>query len=40
MVEQIRAIDRTRIGDGPLAKLSPEEMAEPGKSMRGTLGML
>jgi mRNA interferase MazF len=40
MVEQIRAIDRTRIGDGPLTKLSAEEMVELEKSTRGVLGML
>lgn len=40
MVEQIRAIDRSRIGDGPLTKLSPEEMMELEKSARGVLGML
>jgi mRNA interferase MazF len=40
MVEQIRAIDRTRIGDGPLTKLSAEEMTELEQSARGVLGML
>lgn len=40
MVEQIRAIDRTRIGDGPLTKLTAEEMMKLEKSARGVLGML
>lgn len=40
MVEQLRAIDRTRIGDGPITKLSSEEMTELEKSVRGVLGML
>jgi mRNA interferase MazF len=39
MVEQIRAIDRTRIGDGPLTKLSAAEIVELEKSVRGVLGM-
>jgi hypothetical protein len=38
MVEQIRAIDRTRIGDGPQTKLSAEEMVQLEKSVRGVLG--
>lgn len=40
MVEQMRAIDRARIGDGPLTRLSAEEMAELERSARGVLGML
>jgi mRNA interferase MazF len=40
MAEQIRAIDRTRIGDGPLTKLSSEEMLELERGLRGVLGML
>lgn len=40
MVEQIRAIDRRRIGDGPLTKLSAEEITELERSARGVLGML
>lgn len=40
MVEQIRAIDRMRIGDGPLTKLTVEEMSYLEKSLRGVLGML
>jgi mRNA interferase MazF len=40
MVEQIRAIDRKRIGDGPLTKLSSEEMLELERGLRGALGIL
>jgi mRNA interferase MazF len=40
MVEQIRAIDRTRIGDGPLTKLSTDELVALEESVRGVLGML
>jgi mRNA interferase MazF len=40
MVEQIRAIDRMRIGDGPLTKLSSEEILELERGLRGVLGML
>ncbi len=40
MVEQIRAIDRTRIGDGPLTRLNAEEMMELERGLRGVLGML
>lgn len=39
MVEQIRAIDRNRIGEGPLTKLTTDEMTEVEKSARGVLGM-
>jgi len=39
MVEQVRAIDRGRIGEGPLAVLSPEEIAQVEKSLRAALGM-
>ena len=38
MVEQIRAIDRARIGDGPLTKLNSEEMMALERSVRGVLG--
>ena len=40
MLEQIRTIDRMRIGDGPLTKLTSEEMKALEKGMRGVLGML
>lgn len=39
MLEHLRAIDRARFGDGPLAALTPEEMAAVEKSLRGILGM-
>ena len=39
IVHQPRAIDRARIGDGPLAVLTPEEMAEVERSLRVVLGM-
>jgi mRNA interferase MazF len=39
MVEQLRAIDRGRIGEGPLAVLSTEEIAWVEKSLRAALGM-
>jgi mRNA interferase MazF len=39
MVEQVRAIDRGRIGDGPLAVLTAEEIAQVAKSLRAALGM-
>jgi mRNA interferase MazF len=40
MIEQIRAIDRKRIGDGPLTKLSSEEMLKLERGLRGVLGIL
>lgn len=40
VVDQPRALDRNRFGDGPLATLSPEEMAAVEKSLRAILGML
>jgi mRNA interferase MazF len=39
MVEQVRAIDRGRIGDGPLAVLNAEEVARVEKSLRAVLGL-
>ncbi|HTS55358.1 MAG TPA: type II toxin-antitoxin system PemK/MazF family toxin [Burkholderiales bacterium] len=39
MVEQIRAIDRARIADGPLTKLNLDEMRALERSLRGVLGM-
>lgn len=38
MVEQVRAIDRGRIGEGPLAVLTPEEIAGLEKSLCAALG--
>jgi mRNA interferase MazF len=40
MVEQVRAIDRNRIGEGPLATLTPDEMAQVEKSLSMALGLL
>ena len=40
MVEQTRAFDRSRFGDGPLATLTPEEMAAVEQSLKGVLGLL
>lgn len=39
MIEQLRAIDRTRMSGGPLARLSSEEMAALERTLRGVLGM-
>lgn len=40
MVEQTRAFDRKRLGDGPLTTLTAEEMAAVERSLKGILGML
>jgi mRNA interferase MazF len=40
MIEHIRALDRSRFGEGPLATLTAEEMATVEKSLRGVMGML
>ncbi len=40
MVEQPRALDRSRYGVGPLATLTSEEMALVEKSLRAVMGML
>ena len=40
MVEQTRAFDRSRFGDGPLTSLSTEEMAAVEHSLKGVLGLL
>jgi len=40
MVEQTRALDRSRFGDGPLTSLTPEEMAAVERSLKGVLGLL
>lgn len=39
MVEQLRAIDRSRFGEGPLAVLDKDEMAAVERSLRAVLGM-
>ena len=40
MTEQIRALDRSRIGEGPLTKLTSDEMLALEHSLMGVLGML
>lgn len=40
MVEQPRALDRSRFGDGPLTTLTHEEMAAVEKSLKAVLGMI
>lgn len=39
VVDQPRALDRTRIGEGPLAVLTPAELAAVERSLRVVLGM-
>ena len=39
MLEHLRALDRARFGDGPLAELSAEEMAAVERALLGVLGM-
>lgn len=40
ITDQPRAIDRDRIGEGPLTSLTAEEMAAVEKSLRAVMGML
>ena len=40
MVDQTRALDHRRIGDGPLSRLAPEELAAVERSLRAALGLL
>lgn len=40
MVDKVRAIDRTVLGEGPLTTLARDEMAGVEKSLRAVLGML
>ncbi|MDD5033664.1 MAG: type II toxin-antitoxin system PemK/MazF family toxin [Methylococcaceae bacterium] len=40
MIEHVRALDRSRFGEGPLATLTTEEMAAVEKSLLGVMGML
>lgn len=40
MIEHIRALDRSRFGEGPLTVLNTEEMAAVEKSLLGLMGML
>lgn len=39
IVDQPRALDRTRLGDGPLTALSSEEMSAVERSLRLVMGM-
>ena len=39
VVDQPRALDRTRIGDGPLTTLTPAELGAVERSLRVVLGM-
>lgn len=39
MVEHPRALDRVRLGEGPLTTLTADEMATVEKSLRAVLGM-
>jgi mRNA interferase MazF len=40
VVEQIRAIDRDRMGEGPLTKLTADEMKALERGVRGVTGIL
>ncbi len=40
VVDQPRALDRARIGEGPLTTLTPAELASVERSMRAVLGMV
>ena len=40
VVDQPRALDRTRIGDGPLTTLTAAELASVERSLRAVLGMV
>jgi hypothetical protein len=40
MVDQTPALDRGRLGDGPLTRLSPAELAAVERSLRAALGLL
>jgi mRNA interferase MazF len=40
ITDQPRALDRDRFGEGPLATLTPEEMAAVEKSLLAVMGML
>lgn len=39
VIDQPRALDRARIGEGPLTSLTAEEMATVEKSLRAVLGL-
>jgi mRNA interferase MazF len=40
VVDQLRALDRTRIGDGPLTSLTAVELAAVERSLRAVFGMI
>jgi mRNA interferase MazF len=40
MVDQTRALDRSRFGEGPLTRLEPREMAAVETTLRAIAGML
>lgn len=40
VIDKPRALDPSRLGDGPLITLTDEEMAAVEQSLRGVLGML
>lgn len=40
VVDQPRTVDRSRLGEGPLTTLTPEELAAVERSLRGLLAML
>jgi mRNA interferase MazF len=40
VTDQPRALDRSRFGEGPLAALTPEEMATVEESLKAVMGML
>lgn len=40
IVDQPRSVDRARFGEGPLTRLSAEEMTKVERSLRAVLGML
>jgi len=40
VVDQPRALDKDRFGDGPLTILTTEEMAEVEHSLKGVMGLL
>jgi mRNA interferase MazF len=39
MAEQVRALDRSRFGDGPLATLTADELAALERALQAALGM-
>lgn len=40
MAEQPRTIDRSRLGEGPLTSLTPEEIIALDKALRGVMGLV